>query len=125
MNWVIGLMLYSVIWWIALFLVLPFYSRPVSTPDPRTGWRGAPDRVRFGRIVLVNSLLSLVIWGGCYMLITSDWLSFRHGFLAMDPGRTPERRRPGVRTASAMAGSRSGPLCNMHAGCKRVAVANS
>lgn len=84
MYWLTGVLLYCVIWWIALFAVLPFFSRPVSTPDPRTGWRGAPERVRIGRIVLVNSLLALAIWGVCYLAITSEWLSFRHGILSLD-----------------------------------------
>jgi predicted secreted protein len=86
MSWITGLMIYGVIWWIGLFAVLPFFARPIAAPDPRTGWRGTPERVRFGRIVLVNSLVALVIWTLCYLAITSDWLSFRHGWLAIDGG---------------------------------------
>ena len=86
MSWITGLMLYGVIWWIGLFAVLPFFAHPVAAPDPRTGWRGAPERVRIGRIVLVNSGVALVIWGLCYLAIASDWLSFRHGFLAIGGG---------------------------------------
>ena len=84
MSWVTGLMLYGVIWWIGLFAVLPFFARPVAAPDKQTGWRGAPERVRISRIVLANTLVALVVWGGCYLVITSDQLSFRHGLLAID-----------------------------------------
>ena len=86
MSWVTGLMLYGVIWWTGLFAVLPFFARPVAGPDPVTGWRGTPERVRVGRIVLANSLLALVIWGIGYWAITGDWLSFRHGVLAIGGG---------------------------------------
>ena len=82
MSWVTGTMLYGVIWWIGLFAVLPFFARPVAAPDPLTGWRGAPATVRIGRIVLANTLVALLIWGLCYLAITSDALSFRHGILA-------------------------------------------
>ena len=84
MRVVTGLMLYGVIWWIGLFAVLPFFARPVAAPDSRTGWRGAPERVRIWRIALANSVVALLIWGICYLAITSEWLSFRHGILAID-----------------------------------------
>ena len=87
MGWVTGVMLYGVIWWIGLFAVLPFFARPVAAPDPRTGWRGAPASVRLGRIVLANTLVAMLIWGGCYLAITSEVLSFRHGILAGENDR--------------------------------------
>jgi predicted secreted protein len=83
MSWITGSMLYGVIWWTGLFAVLPFFSRPVAAPDPHTGWRGTPDRLRIGRIVLANTVVAALLWGLAYLAITSDWLSFRHGFLAI------------------------------------------
>lgn len=83
MDWIVGLLLYGVIWWTGLFAVLPFFGRPVAAPDERSGWRGAPEQVRIWRIVLANSLLALVLWVLCYLVITSGWASFRHGILAM------------------------------------------
>ena len=44
MNWFTGVVLYVLIWWTALFAVLPFGTRPVADPDGATGWRGAPER---------------------------------------------------------------------------------
>lgn len=81
MNWFTGVSLYVVIWWIILFVVLPFFSRPVAEPDRRTGWRGVPEHVRIGRIVLVNSVVALAIWVICYWLIIASSLSFRSGWL--------------------------------------------
>lgn len=82
MNWFNGLVLYVLIWWIALFAVLPFGTKPVADPDASTGWRGAPERPLLLRKVIATTLLAAVIWFGAYLLITSDWLSFRHGLLA-------------------------------------------
>jgi predicted secreted protein len=38
-----------------------------------------------GRKVLATTLVSALIWGVCYLLITSPWLSFRTGWLAGQP----------------------------------------
>jgi predicted secreted protein len=83
MDWFTGVIVYVLIWWIGLFAVLPFFARPVAEPDANTGWRGAPATVRVGRIVLVNTLVAAMLWAGSDLLISSDWLSFRHGVLAM------------------------------------------
>ena len=83
MNWFTGVVLYVLIWWISLFIVLPFGTRPVADPDEATGWRGAPARAHMWRKVLATTCLALVIWGIAYGLIASDWLSFRSGWLAL------------------------------------------
>ena len=83
MGWFTGFVLYSLIWWTVLFAVLPIGTRPVDSPDPTTGWRGAPAAPRIGRKFLITTLVSAVIWAGLALVINSDWLSFRHGFLAL------------------------------------------
>jgi predicted secreted protein len=83
MTWFTGVVLYILIWWIALFAVLPFGTRPVAEPDEATGWRGAPEQPRMWRKVVITTIVAMVIWGGCYALITSDWISFRSGWLAL------------------------------------------
>jgi predicted secreted protein len=82
-TWFTGLIMYALIWWITLFAVLPLGVRPQAGADASTGWRGAPQRVRGARILLITTLAALVIWGGLAWLITSDIVSFRHGWLAM------------------------------------------
>ncbi len=85
MSWFTGTVLYVLIWWTALFAVLPWGTHPNADPDPATGWRGAPARPRMGLKLLATTLVSAVIWGLCYLLISSPWLSFRSGWLALPP----------------------------------------
>jgi predicted secreted protein len=83
MDWFTGSVLYVLIWWTVLFAVLPFGTRPVSEADPETGWRGVPERPHMLRKAIATTLIAGVVWAGAYILISSDWLSFRHGILAM------------------------------------------
>ncbi len=86
MNWFTGTVLYVMIWWTALFAVLPFGTRPVTDHhEVPGGWRGAPERPRLLLKVVATTLLAAVIWTGCYLLITSHYLSFRTGALALSP----------------------------------------
>ena len=82
MNWFTGFVLYVLIWWIVLFAVLPIGTRPVEDADARSGWRGAPENPRLLMKVVVTTLVAGVVWFGAWLLITSDWLSFRHGMFA-------------------------------------------
>ncbi len=83
MHWFTGSVLYVLIWWTVLFAVLPIGTRPVAEADEKSGWRGAPAHPRLGRKAVATTVLATLIWIGAYWLITSDWLSFRHGWLAM------------------------------------------
>jgi predicted secreted protein len=83
MDWFTGGVLYVLIWWTVLFAVLPFGTRPVSDADSETGWRGVPERPLMLRKVIVTTLVTTILWAGALAIINSDWLSFRHGFLAM------------------------------------------
>ena len=83
MSWPIGVILYVLIWWLALFAVLPFGTRPVAEADETSGWRGVPAAPRMRAKIIATTLVAAVIWVCCYLLITSDWLSFRSGWLAL------------------------------------------
>lgn len=78
-----GFVVYVMIWWTVLFAVLPIGTRPVAEADEQTGWRGAPAQARMGRKLLATTLVSLVIWALCMVVIASDWFSFREGWLAL------------------------------------------
>ncbi|WP_428491175.1 DUF1467 family protein [Rhodopila sp.] len=82
MNWFTGTVLFVLIWWTALFAVLPIGIRPVAHPDHKSGWRGAPDRPRILRTVVMTTVLACILWTGSYLLIRSDYISFRHGLFA-------------------------------------------
>ncbi len=85
MNWVSGIVLFIIIWWTALFAVLPIGTRPVQQPDETSGWRGAPEKPRLLMKVIVTTIVAIVIWGGVYAFVRSDVISFRHGMFS-DPG---------------------------------------
>jgi predicted secreted protein len=80
-----GLAMYLVIWWIVLFAVLPWGTRPVAEADQLTGWRGAPEQPRMWRKALVTTAVAALVWALCWYLITRSGLSFRSGWLALPP----------------------------------------
>jgi predicted secreted protein len=82
MNWFTGVILYVLIWWTVLFAVLPIGTRPVAEADERSGWRGAPEHPRLVMKVIVTTLVAAVVWFGAWLLITSPYISFRHGYFA-------------------------------------------
>ena len=82
MNWFTGVVVYVLIWWTVLFAVLPIGTHPVDDADERTGWRGAPERPRLLMKVTVTTLVAGLVWVGAWLLITSDYVSFRHGWFA-------------------------------------------
>ena len=65
-----GIAIYFLIWWIALFAVLPWGVRSqVESGDVVSGSEpGAPARVAFLRIILINTLLSTAIFISFYFI---------------------------------------------------------
>ena len=82
MNWFTGVVLYVLIWWVVLFAVLPVGTHATEAADPRSGWRGTPQAPKLWRKVLATTLVAGVVWCGAWLLISSDWISFRHGYFA-------------------------------------------
>ncbi len=82
MSWFTGAILFVVIWWTALFAVLPLGTRPAVQADNASGWRGVPERPRLLMKVVITTIVACVIWTGSYLLISSDYISFRHGLFA-------------------------------------------
>lgn len=82
MTWFTGCVVYVLIWWIVLFAVLPVGVRPAAGADPQSGWRGLPQAPRLWRVVLVTTLIAGFVWLCADLLISSDWISFRHGYFA-------------------------------------------
>ncbi len=82
MNWFTGVVLFVIIWWTALFAVLPIGTRPVAQADSTSGWRGAPEQPRIPRKIFITTIVACVMWTGSYLLIRSDYMSFRHGSFA-------------------------------------------
>ncbi|MBS7812792.1 DUF1467 family protein [Roseococcus pinisoli] len=84
MGWFLGLVVYALIWWTTLFAVLPLGVRPDAKGDPAVGgWRGTPAQPRILQKAIITTLVSAVIWLGVYLLIESNWISFRDPWLSI------------------------------------------
>ena len=84
MTWFNGAVLYLLVWWITLFAVLPIGTQPNAEANLEDGgWRGVPQAPRLGRKALITTLVAAVIWVILFVIISSDWLSFRSGWLAL------------------------------------------
>ena len=71
-----GILLYVLIWWVVLFMVLPWGARPPENPE--TGHApSAPERPMLWRKALVTTVIAAVVWVGAYYVISSDMLQFR------------------------------------------------
>ncbi|HYZ30696.1 MAG TPA: DUF1467 family protein [Crenalkalicoccus sp.] len=86
MTWFTGIVVYVLVWWLALFAVLPIGTEPEPEGDPATGWRGTPRAPRLWRKALITTLVAAVLWLGIFGIVESGWISFRSGWWAM-----PER----------------------------------
>jgi predicted secreted protein len=85
MNWISGIAIYLVVWWLALFLVLPWGVRPVEAQDIAKGHAaGAPQQPRLWTKMAVTSLVAAVLWVVIYIAITTDVIAVR---AAIAPGR--------------------------------------
>ena len=76
MDWITALASYFVIWWISLFLVLPFGVKK-NTDDTPGIEAGAPEKSMIGRKMLINSVLALVLFLVFWGIVESDVISFR------------------------------------------------
>jgi len=72
-----GILLYVIIWWVVLFMVLPFGAQAPEKPEEGHA-ESAPERPMLWRKALATTLIAAVLWGGAYYLITSELLSLRN-----------------------------------------------
>ncbi len=74
MGWITGLAIYFVIWWITLFMVLPFGVRAHSARN--VGHEpGAPEKPRMVRKMAINSVLAFILWLVVYLIDRYDLIS--------------------------------------------------
>jgi len=76
MGWVTGIAVYVIIWFLALFTVLPWRAERSSNPQPGT-IESAPDNPRLLLKFGITTVLAALLWLGLDVLIESDLLSFR------------------------------------------------
>ena len=75
MGWGAAIFTYVMIWWVALFMVLPFGIRRQSDPDSGTD-PGAPETVSIKRKFLQTSVVSFILWLIVCGIIEADLVSF-------------------------------------------------
>ncbi len=78
MGWVSGIAVYIVIWWLVIFMVLPWGVQPIEPGDVEKGHAAsAPLRPRMLRKMAITTAISAVLWLIVYAIIQSDLISFR------------------------------------------------
>jgi predicted secreted protein len=76
MSVLTGIVVYVLVWWIALFAVLPLWVTPAEPGDPAHR-SGAPQNPHMLRKIALTTVIAAVIWLGIYFLVASPWFSFR------------------------------------------------
>lgn len=80
MSWATGLMIYAIIWWLVLFMVLPFGIRTSEEAgearEPGQA-SSAPVRPRLWVKALATTMISALIFGLCYGVIASGAFDLR------------------------------------------------
>ena len=78
MGWISGLAVYVIIWWLTIFMVLPWGVRPIGREDVEKGQAaGAPQRPRLLLKIALNTVLAGIVWGVVYVVVESGSISFR------------------------------------------------
>lgn len=76
MNWFIGIAAYVIIWWIVIFIALPFGVRRVD--EPETGHdAGAPQNPRLKLKAAVTTVVAGLLWLALYWAVNADLVDFR------------------------------------------------
>lgn len=77
MGWVSGAAVYLIIWWMVIFLVLPWGSQPIAAEDVRKGHAAsAPQNPRILLKFAITTVISGVIWLMVNWVINSGLISF-------------------------------------------------
>jgi len=76
MGWTLGIAIYFILWWLALFVVLPI---GVRVPDEVESGHAtsAPARARLWLKAGIATVLAGLLWIVAYLIITSDLIPIR------------------------------------------------
>lgn len=77
MSFTLSIAVYIVVWWMTLFVVLPFGVRTQEEAGdvvPGTP-ESAPARIRLLRILGINTIVATIVFVMIWMTITRGWLS--------------------------------------------------
>jgi predicted secreted protein len=80
MTWMSGIIVFVIIWWMVLFMVLPFGVRTPeeSNTEPGPGHApSAPIRPRIGLKFALTTAVTVVLWGVYFVVAANDLLNVR------------------------------------------------
>lgn len=72
-----AIVIYQIIWWIVLFMVLPFGVRPTLHNAPKGTEHGAPQRPRIFRKLVATTLIATFFFGIAVYIIEAGWVRLR------------------------------------------------
>ncbi len=76
MTWVSGIVVYTITWWVVLFVVLPW--RVTTTHKKGQGeMAGAPDNPHILYKAMWTTIITTVVFVGIYAVVASDLISFQ------------------------------------------------
>lgn len=77
-GWVTGIAVYVVIWWLVLFVTLPFGVRRPEDHELEPGQeRGAPVKPMMWRKIAACTVISALLWVIFYYIGEAGLISFR------------------------------------------------
>lgn len=77
-EWTTGIAVYVVMWWLVLFVTLPFGVRRPEQDELEPGQEpGAPVKPMMWRKMLATTVITAVLWGIFYYLGEAGYISFR------------------------------------------------
>lgn len=78
MDWFTAGVTFVIVWWLVLFMVLPFGARPPDEVEPGMA-PSAPARPRMGLKILITTVIALALTALVLWLIQSGLIELRPG----------------------------------------------
>ena len=76
MSWVTGILVYVIIWWMVLFVTLPFGISPQEDPVLGTV-ASAPAKPRLWLKAGITTVVAALIWAVWWVIDTHELITFR------------------------------------------------
>ena len=76
MTWLSGFFVYAIVWWLVLFMVLPWGVRPPDVLE-KGHMSGAPDKPHMWKKLGATTAIAAAFWLLIHFLIEAELLSFR------------------------------------------------
>ncbi len=76
MGWFEATIVFAIVWWLVLFMVLPFGAHPQDDPVPGSA-PSAPEKPRLGIKFLITTGIAVILTAGIAWVIQSGLISLR------------------------------------------------